>query len=123
MEGGMPQSAYWVKAFNDLPVAQRQVLDAFRIQNATTLRSEISTLKHMKDDCKRLTPGSTVKKPIMTRGRIHNILKKMEKYALIGDVAVQHDPYIVALVWAGLRFCLQVCICCCSKGICCMVLG
>lgn len=37
------------------------------------------------------------------------MLKKLEKYVVIGDVALQHDPHIVALVWAGVRFCLQVC--------------
>ncbi|KAL0631347.1 hypothetical protein Q9L58_009793 [Maublancomyces gigas] len=32
----------------------------------------------------------------------------MEKYVIIGDIAIQHNPDIIALVWAGVRFCLQV---------------
>lgn len=36
------------------------------------------------------------------------ILKSMEKYAKVVDTAIQHQPEITALVWAGVRTLLQV---------------
>lgn len=93
----------------ELTDEQREVLETFGINNRQTFEAEIETLQRLKDGCSNyLTPGTKDKKPIINRVRIHNILKKMEKYAVIGDIALQHNPNIVALVWAGLRFCLQV---------------
>ena len=40
--------------------------------------------------------------------RIGKILKGAEDYAKIVDVAIQHNPAITALVWAGIRFILMV---------------
>lgn len=39
-----------------------------------------------------------------------NIFGKLDKYAAIGDIAIQHNPDVVALVWAGFRLLLQVCL-------------
>lgn len=44
----------------------------------------------------------------MTRGRVHGILKKMEEFAKVGDVAVKACPGVVSVVWAAIRLCLQV---------------
>ena len=51
------------------------------------------------------------------QGKLVNILKKMDKYAKIGDLAMQHHPEIVALIWAALRMSLQV-----SRGSC-LIMG
>lgn len=40
--------------------------------------------------------------------RIGKILKSIEHYAKIVDVAIQHSPEITALVWAGVRSILMV---------------
>lgn len=85
---------------------QRKVLKDFGIDNNTSIKDEIVTIERLKDGC--ANPLTDNKKPIITRVRIHNILKKMQKYVIIGDIAVQHDPAIVSLVWAGVRFCLMV---------------
>lgn len=37
-----------------------------------------------------------------------SILLGLQKAALIGDIALQHHPDTTALVWAGVRFILQV---------------
>lgn len=39
-----------------------------------------------------------------------SIFGKLDKYAAIGDIAIQHNPDVVALVWAGFRLLLQVCL-------------
>ena len=48
-------------------------------------------------------------KPIMLRGKLYNFLRKVERYCKIVDIAIQHHPDITALVWAGIRFALDVC--------------
>jgi hypothetical protein len=40
--------------------------------------------------------------------RIEKILKIIEKYMTIADVAIQHRPNVTALVWAGVRRTIQV---------------
>ena len=50
------------------------------------------------------------------RGKVHSILNTVDHYAKIGDLAMQHNPEIVALVWAALRMTLQV-----SRGSSCSV--
>lgn len=47
-------------------------------------------------------------KAVMTRGRVHMILTKLEKYTSIVGTAIQHSPEITSLVWAGMRLVLDV---------------
>lgn len=106
LSGKKEQLLCWEKALTKLTDKQRQVLKDFGIENTSPLETEIKTIQGLKDRCHdHLTTG---KKPIMTRARIHGILKTIEKYVIIGDIAIQQNPDIVALVWAGVRFCLQV---------------
>lgn len=37
-----------------------------------------------------------------------SLIEQLNKYALIGDISIQHNPDIVALAWSGFRFLLQV---------------
>lgn len=39
---------------------------------------------------------------------VEKITAQLDKYARIGDLAIQHNPDVVALAWAGFRFLLQV---------------
>ena len=41
-------------------------------------------------------------------GRLRKILKTIYNYAGIVDTAIQHNPAITALVWAGVKAILQV---------------
>jgi len=41
--------------------------------------------------------------------RLGKVLKSVNKYATIVDIAIQHHPDITSLVWAGARTMLQVC--------------
>jgi hypothetical protein len=40
--------------------------------------------------------------------QIEKVLKIVEKYMIIVDVAIQQNPDITALVWAGVRLMIQV---------------
>jgi hypothetical protein len=37
-----------------------------------------------------------------------SLLRQLNRYATIGDIAIQHDPQVVALAWASFRFILNV---------------
>jgi hypothetical protein len=41
--------------------------------------------------------------------KMYKILQHVENYSKIIDVAIQHQPQITALVWAGIRMGIQVC--------------
>lgn len=105
----MPETC-WENALRELTDKQRDTLKAFGVENTNSLEVEIATLQSLGDGCTTYLSLGKDNKPIMTRATIHKILKKMEKYAVIGDIALQQNPNIVALVWAGVRFCLQVCL-------------
>ena len=42
-------------------------------------------------------------------GKMYKTLQYINTYSKIIDVAIQHQPYITALVWAGVRTVIQVC--------------
>ena len=42
-------------------------------------------------------------------GKIYKTLQYINQYSKIIDVAIQHQPCITALVWAGMRTVIQVC--------------
>jgi hypothetical protein len=47
-------------------------------------------------------------KKIFVVERVGRVLKIFEKYAVVVDTAIQHNPDITALVWGATRFILQV---------------
>lgn len=100
----------WEDALRRLNDGQRKILHDFGIKNPGNIEVEIGTIQDLKDgtNSSAVSRGRDDKKPILTRVRIHSILRRMEKYMIIGDIALQKNPNIVALVWAGVRFCLQV---------------
>jgi hypothetical protein len=57
---------------------------------------------------KQLEEGRLLKKLGVNNKTIEKVLKIVEKYMGIVDVAIQHHPDITALVWAGVRFIIQV---------------
>ena len=40
--------------------------------------------------------------------KTNKVLLGLQKAARLGDVAIQHSPEVTALVWAGVRFILEV---------------
>lgn len=70
--------------------------------SAEDIQSVIQTLK--------TPPQVNDEKQRLGRQRLRRILRGVEKYTKIVDTAVQHSPEVTALVWAGVRGLLQVCI-------------
>jgi hypothetical protein len=46
---------------------------------------------------------------VIIRDVFEKIIRWVEMFKQVGDVAVQYDPVHAALPWAGIRFLLQVC--------------
>lgn len=91
----------------ELSLDHQRVLARFDFQNQNPVdvfKREIENVRGLRDTCDR-GPDNRV---LMTRGKVHSILKKLEKYARIGDLAMKSHPEIVALIWATLRISLQV---------------
>ena len=45
---------------------------------------------------------------IVAADQMENILRKVDKYATVVSIAIQHSPETTALVWGGVRFLLMV---------------
>ncbi|KAI5850164.1 hypothetical protein DFP73DRAFT_222812 [Morchella snyderi] len=93
----------WQEAQAKLPKERRERLlkgascDINDINLVESLINEVKEKKQSIDETKRWYHeymGST--------------LEQLQKYAIIGDIAIQHNPHIVALAWAGFRFLLNV---------------
>ena len=103
------------QAFDKLSDAQKSVLQSYGLGTDTdsdpseTFRQELQKIRELGDQCSNEPKEMENGKPFLTRGRVYNILRKIEKFAKFGDIAIQHHPDVVALVWASLRILLQVC--------------
>jgi hypothetical protein len=101
----------WEISFRGLNPDQREALSRYNFENqrpSELFEMEIGNIRDLRDSCNGELVTGEDNKSFMTRGRVHSILKKVEKYAKIGDIAIQHHPEIVTLIWAGLRISLQV---------------
>ena len=102
-------------AFGDLSDPQKAVLQSYGLGNDTggdpseRFKQELQKIRRLGNQCSNEPKEVGNGKPFLTRGRVYNILRKIEKFAKIGDIAIQHHPDVVALVWASLRMLLQVC--------------
>ena len=61
-------------------------------------------------DTLKTAQGEDQKGGLTGKDRVRRILRGVEKYTKIADTAVQHSPEVTALVWAGIKGILQVCI-------------
>lgn len=94
----------WQKALDSIPSEDKVGVD---FQTASLLHNLISATKEKKQEIEakkwvyRNSHGETV-------SYADRFLTLLNKYVGIVDIAIQHDPHVVALVWSGFRFLLQV---------------
>ena len=104
------------QAFDKLSGPQKLVLEGYGLGIDTAdgdpterLQRQLQKIRELGDQCSNEPKEVENGKPFLTRGRVYNILRKVEKFVKIVDIAIQHHPDVVALVWAGVRMLLQVC--------------
>lgn len=94
-----------------LPALQLDHLDIQGKSTEEIIREVIENLENAQKDIesKRWSYRDRNGNDIVIVERLGNILKSVNKYAMIVDTAIQHSPEITALVWAGMRGIIQVC--------------
>ena len=91
-------------------------LPQFNLSNLTTHSAEenieavVKALNTLQEDDKKKRWSYTWRgKKIIVVEQFGKILKSVEKYSKIVDTAVQSNPQVSALVWAGIQAIMRVC--------------
>ena len=106
----------WGEAVEGLKEEERKAWDSYSVSQSQAqagrqdIDEQINIIREARDDLtdKQLTIQRSDGRVIIVREKINSVLKVMNKYMAIGDIAIQHSPRITALVWAGVRLGLQV---------------
>ena len=93
------------KAWGSYPASQTQAQ-----AGRQSIDEQIELIREARDNLadKQMTIQRSDGRVIIVREKINSVLKVMDKYMAIGNIAIQHNPRITALVWAGVRLGLQV---------------
>ena len=104
------------QAFDGLGDSQKLILQGYGLGTDTAdgdpterFQRQLQKIRELGDQCSNEPKEVENGKPFLTRGRVYNILRKIEKFVKFGDIALQHHPDVVALVWASVRLLLPVC--------------
>ncbi|RPB06513.1 hypothetical protein P167DRAFT_116312 [Morchella conica CCBAS932] len=98
-------SVLWEKAFTKIREPNNGHSGDETFPKGSLVENIINDLKERKEQCddKRWFIIKDDRKVFI----VDNLLVQLNKYAAIGDIALQHNPDVVALVWAGFRGLLQ----------------
>ena len=111
-----PPSQVWAKA---LEITKKKLRDnnlpPLDLTNLTFQSAEenigvvVEALVAVQEDDKKKRWSYTWRgKEVVVVERLGKILKSMEKYTKVVDTAIQSNPQVSALVWAGIRVIMQV---------------
>ena len=112
-----PSSVVWTKA---LDIAKKKLSDnnlpPLDLTNLTSQSAEENMkdvvnalIMSQEDDMKKKWNYTWRGKKIIVVERLGKILKNVEKYTKVVDIAIQSNPQVSALVWAGIWAILRVC--------------
>lgn len=104
------QQSPWELAIKQLKPDDRKAFDPDDTDKNNTLIGVIEVTNVVRDQCddKKWKYTKSDGEEVVLRDIVDGLLKRLNKYAVIGDIAIQHNPSVVALAWAGFRFLLQV---------------
>jgi hypothetical protein len=97
----------WQKALNELPLEDKENTDIEHGSKIRLLEKLLEETEKKKEelDSKRWGYINREGEKVFIADLL---LGQLNRYAAIGDIAIQHDPQVVALAWAGFRFILNV---------------
>lgn len=99
----------WQNALAGLDKELRSSLDFSKASKHEILRKTLQTAEEKKQLClSKRWKFERRGKEIVLRDVFEKIIKWVERFKAVGDVAVQYDPGHASLAWAGVRFLLQV---------------
>ena len=93
---------------------ERKAWDSYTVSQSQagcwSIDNEIKVIREERDNLtdKQMVIQRSDGRVIIVREKINSVLKVMDKYMAIGNIAIHHSPAITALVWAGVRLGLQV---------------
>ncbi|RPB12644.1 hypothetical protein P167DRAFT_574015 [Morchella conica CCBAS932] len=102
----MKSSTLWSQAVDKLEEEDRKSISGSR-DNINLVEGFIGEIEKKQEECDK-------KRWFYTNSRGKNVflldglVTQLNKYANIGDIALQHHPDVVSLAWSGFRFLLQV---------------
>ena len=101
----------WDNAFEALKEKDKLNFDFQRADKRALLVDVLEEVQLKKQDClaRRLKYKRSNGDSVHLYDVCEKIVKWVNKFKEVGDVAVQYDPGHAALPWAAIRFLLQVC--------------
>lgn len=115
--GNTESSIVWAEALkiaknklgdNNLPLDLTNLTSQSAEENIEAVIDALNILQG--DDKKNRLKFNWNGKKVIVVERLGRILKRVEKYSKVVDTAIQSNPQVSALVWAGIGAIMQVCI-------------
>lgn len=99
----------WQNALATLDGELKAKLDFNKSSKHDIIKRTLKTAEEKKQQClKKRWKFERDGKQIVIRDVLEKIIKWLDTFKAVGDVAVQYDPSHASLPWAGVRFLLQV---------------
>ena len=99
----------WHKALLTLDEDLKSKLDFKNSTKRDILEKTLKTAEEKRQIClRRRWKFKNNGREFVVRDVLEKIIKWLDQFKTIGDLAVQYDPAHAALPWAGVRFILQV---------------
>ncbi|KAI4199301.1 MAG: hypothetical protein LQ350_004683 [Teloschistes chrysophthalmus] len=104
------QMSLWDRAVASLSSEDQQAIDFSRADKPAILSDVLQAAEEMKQLCmqKRWKYKKKNGEVVIVRDLCEKLIKWVNKFKEIGDVAVQYEPTHAALPWAAVRFLLQL---------------
>ena len=106
------QKSLWDRAIEKLDSEDKQLLNFGQADKLTVIQDVWKAAEQRRKLCldKRWKYRKETES-IVLRDVMDKIIRWVDNFKQIGDIASQYDPVHAALPWAGVRFFLQVCSC------------
>ncbi|KAL8691858.1 MAG: hypothetical protein Q9218_003002 [Villophora microphyllina] len=104
------QDSLWDRAVASLSDEDKQAIDFFRSDKPAILSDVLQAAENKQQLCmqKRWKYSKKNGDVVIIRDVCEKLIKWVNKFKQIGDMAVQYDPAHVSLPWAAVRFFLQL---------------
>lgn len=103
-------NSLWTKAINELPDEHKHGIDFTNSEKIDILRDLREKAENSRNHFMASRWKYTRKsgETVIMRDLFEKLVRWIDMFKEIGDLAVQYDPTHAALPWAGIRFVLQV---------------
>jgi hypothetical protein len=105
-----PSQDLWQRALDALDDKLKSSLNFPKSSKHDVLKKALKSAEEKKELClRRRWTFERRGQVVILRDVVEKIIRWLENFRAVGDVAVQYDPGHASLPWAGVRFLLSVC--------------